>query len=249
MKKLAVLILLASSLQGAITLLTTRSVGIPAGAATTSSVDTTGASLCVASFSDGANTATYAPTDSKGNTWHGLTVNTPIAGQAQVQLWYTWDHGGTPLSVGTGHTFTGTVTGSGFPFAVFTCYGGTQTSSDPFDVQNTGGTGASTGTSTQPGSVTPGAINELLVTTVSGYVETSGFSINSGFTISSQSPLVGGTNFAGAQAYLVETSIVAQNPTWTLSSGIPQVMGASIATFKAVIASTSSIKHKSIQGQ
>lgn len=248
MWRLGVLLLLVCSLQGAITQLTTSSFGMVTSPTTSSAVDTTGATLCVASFSDGVTTATYTPTDSKGNTWHGLSIAS-AGSQGRTQLWYAWDHGGTPLSVGTGHTFTGATTAGGNPFVVFTCYNGTQTSSDPFDQQSTGSTGISVATSLQPGSVTPATANQLLVTTVSGYVEPTGFTINSGFTISAQSALVGGTNYAGAQAYLVETTATAQNPTWTLSSGVAQTMTATIATFKAGAAATSVVKHKSIQGQ
>lgn len=247
MKRLGILFLMVGSLQGAITLLTTRSIGTSGSSATTTSVDTTGATLCVASFSDGVQTATYTPTDSKGNTWNPLSINTPSAGNSRVQLWYAWDHGGTPLSVGAGHTFTGATTAGGFPYAVFTCYGGTQTSSDPLDVQNTGGSGASIATSTQPGSVTPNFSNELLVTVVSGYSETIGFSIDSGFAISAQSPLVGGSNYSGAQASFIETTITPKNPTWTLTSGVLGAMAASIATFKAATVAATGPKHKVTQ--
>lgn len=249
MWRLGVLLLLVCSLQGAITQLTTRSFGMATSPTTSSTVDTTGATLCVASFSDGVTTATYTPTDSKGNTWHPLTI-VNAGSQGRTQLWYAWDHGGTPFSAGTGHTFTGATTVGGNPWVVFTCYSGTQTTSDPFDQQNTGTTGASVATSVQPGSVTPTSANQLLVTSVSGYVEPTGFTISPGsFTITAQSGLLGGTNYAGAQAYLVETTATTQNPTWTLATVANQAMTAAIATFKAGATTSSLIKHRSTQGQ
>lgn len=249
MRRLGILFLLAGSLHGAITLLTTRSFGIAVSPTTSSTVDTTGATLCVSSFSDGVTTATYTPTDSKGNTWHPLTIAS-AGSQGRTQLWYAWDHGGSPLSVGAGHTFTGATTAGGNPWVVFTCYGGTQTSSDPFDQQNTGTTAASVATSLQPGSVTPTSPNQLLVTAVSAYLEPIGFTISPGtFTITAQSGLAGGVNYAGGQAYLVETTATAQNPTWTLSSGAAQSMTAAIATFKAGATASSPVKHKVTQGQ
>ncbi len=91
------------------------------GSGTTSAVDTTGADLLVAAvaYFDGAGTVT----DSKGNTWTGLTPATPGSGRACRLLYCV------PTSVGGGHTFS---TPSGFGGLCVSAWSGVDTAT-PFD--------------------------------------------------------------------------------------------------------------------
>jgi hypothetical protein len=189
---------------------------------TTASVDTTGATLLVLVASDYGQAGAVTPTDSKGNTWTGLTQQGTGA-NARVRIWYSRS----PI-VGSGHTFT-------FPgssnFCTFTmsAWSGVDTTS-PFDQQN--GTSAAGVSSVQPGSVTPGSNNELIVAALAWNTgESPGVSIGSSFTITDQNDFSSGSNQGGAQAYLLQGTATAVNPTWSLPNSTPAA-AAAIATFK-----------------
>ena len=122
-------------------------------------------------------------------------------------------------------TFTATATG-GHPTIFVQAWGGADLTA-PFDQQN--GNTAASGTTYQPGSVTPGSANELIVSLLFG-AGSGTTTIDSSFTISDQ--LASTANaMAGGMAYLIQTSAAAVNPTWT-RGGIGNVGPASIATFK-----------------
>lgn len=196
---------------------------------TTSSIDTTGATLLVAHVSSFAVTAEPTLTDSKGNTWIGLTAQVE-GGTSRSRLFYAANP-----SVGTGHTFTLTDPGGNiFAGLEVQAWSGASITL-PFDVEN-GGT-QSSGTSLATGSVTPSVNNELVVT--GAHIHTTGsgtISIDSGFSISDQDQ--GGAvpaRFASAMAYLVQSTAGAVNPSWSWSTTTSAA--ATIATFKAATAS------------
>ena len=94
------------------------------------------------------------------------------------------------------------------------------------DVQN--GTASPTGSqpTVQPGSITPGATGEILVSSV-GSTSQSTYSINSGFTITDQANTF--TPDFG-MAYLIDSGSGAINPTWT--RGANAVMVSNIIAIK-----------------
>lgn len=142
-------------------------------------------------------------------------------------MWYAWDHGGSPLSVGAGHTFSGDVNVYGI---VVEAFSGTLTSGNPLDQQN--GTRGNVVSSVQPGNVTPGQDNEVVITYCgAGAITTSSFSIDSGYAITDQMLFNPGVQYAMALAYLIQTTAGTTNPTWSFAAG--NTVGASIATFKA----------------
>lgn len=193
---------------------------------TTGGVDTSGADLlivAVASYDGGGVIPTITVSDSKSNTWTPLTRTG--AGDVVLCRFY-YCVGGT---VGGSHTFTASSTG-GFPTVLAAAFSGAHAS--PFD-QETAGAHGSGITSIQPGSVTPGEDNELLVSVV-GLNAANTISINGGFTESDEVAYSSGNHFGASLAYLIQTSAAAANPTWSWASS---TAGATtIATFKAAAA-------------
>lgn len=193
---------------------------------TTSSVDTTGANFIAVSicwFNSGQSTTAPSVTDNKSNTFTPLTVRNTGSNLSNV-LYYS-----TNPTVGSGHTFT--LNGVSISSICVAAFSGADTTL-PFDLQN--GAGSASAASIQPGSITPGANNEILITGVgSGLIDP--FSINGGFSIAQQSGNGGNTFFPSGLAYLIQTTAGAANPTWTSTSG-PDQMASGIASFKAAAA-------------
>lgn len=186
--------------------------GAPNGG-TSSSIDTTGATLLVIHVADADAVATTV-SDSKGNTW------TPLAARqnsVESQLYYC-----ASPTVGSGHTFT-TSASSAFPAGQVLAFSGVDAS--PFDVQNGNTTTDST---IQTGSVTPAEDGSLIVAGV-GHVRGVSPTIGSGFAVTDSNALYGGTYYGAGAAYLVQTTAAAINPTWTLDSS--GVLAATIAVF------------------
>lgn len=192
-------------------------VASPGGTpATTSAIDTTGANLIVISVGDGG---TSTPTDSKGNTWTGLTVRN-VGGDLRGRLYYSY-----APTVGTGHTFTvpnsyGAIAVAAFSGAV----------ASPFDVEN-GAADTDGGGTTQPGSVTPSENSEIVITGLGLGGSANTLSINGGFTIAASVDGIHGTQYGAAIAYLIQTTAAAANPTWSYSGGSTAIC-ATIASFK-----------------
>jgi hypothetical protein len=183
---------------------------------TTSSVDTTGATLLVATL---AYYTVIAISDSKANTWTQLTAHT--SGSANSVIYYCKNP-----TVGTGHTFTSAVSGNYSVLHVL-YFSGTDTSA-PFDVQNGAG---GVGSPFQTGSVTPGSANEVIVAHGGMNSSTGPYTIDSGFTAPLQDIYTGGVNFGSLTGYLIQTSAAAVNPTFGGGGGSNNA--GNIATFKA----------------
>ena len=218
----ALLLLCAAQGWGAITLSTHTVFTDNAGnsnSITTPALTTTGANLMVAGCTY-LNSGTFTSvTDSKSNSYTCLTPTTSN-GNEITRLCYA-----TNPTVGTSHTVTFNGTGIFGSIAV-AAFSGVTTSS-PLDQQNKNQT--ANATTLQPGSVTPGQANEVLVT-VLGY-KTAGFpiSIDGSYTITDSAEFTA-NNYGISLAYLVQTSPAASNPTWTRGAGNDDV-SAQIATF------------------
>ncbi len=207
------------------------SVLLPRGVtgATSSSIDTTGATLLVmglAGFQIVANS--YTISDSKGNTWTPLTAkDTGAAHEARTQLFYVANP-----TVGTGHTFDWAYAGYGNATAAVIAFSDCLTVS-PFDQQNGFGTNSEVST-VQPGSITPTEDNEVVVV-MGGFpndMNSGSGSINGGFTIAHQREFGGSNCVGGLMAYLIQTTAAAANPTITAPTGTDP-MSAVIASFKS----------------
>lgn len=207
----------------AIALVTNGQIAGNANGGTSGVLDTSGASLLVISVCQYSGVAAQAPTDSKSNTWTALTEQKEAI-EASNRLYYVANP-----TVGSGHTFTVAATGI-FSVTQIAAFSGVKTSS-PFDQQNGNKTFDSI-SSFQPGSVTPGEDNELIIAAIAASRSTT-FSINSSMTITNSSDYNSGVSEGGALAYLVQSSFAAINPTWSFTPTVPISVAATIATFKA----------------
>jgi len=205
----------------AITLVTHANATGNINTVTSASANTTGANLIVISISWYIGGTAPVLTDNKSNTWTALTEHDANI-ISSVRMYYCV--GGT---VGTGHTFTATGTGSA-PALCMTCYSGA--ASSPLDTQNGAGTSAS-GATLNTGSVTPAANGSLIVSGLCW--DTSGqTAANSlGWSISDQSDGVSGVSMGASMAYLIQTTASAVNLQWSLTTG--GNLAANVAVFKA----------------
>jgi len=185
--------------------------------ATTSAVDTTGATLIVISISN-IFAAGNAPTDNKSNTYTAL--NTVNSGARYQTMFYC-----IAPTVGSGHTFSFDAATHSFSGMVV---GAWDPTSPVFDTQNAGNSSA--GTTVQPGSLTPGGATNLLITSLGGdnFGPTS---IGSGFSNTNLNlDKIGGSNEGSGLAWLEQASATAQNPTWTVTTNDSVILSA-LASF------------------
>lgn len=203
---------------------------------TTSGIDTTGATLLIATISrysgGGSNPCTI--TDSKGNTWTPMTGWTSSGTFDTMQAWFS-----IPTSVGSGHTITITKGAGANPFAGggFAAFSGSKaTSVLDLEVQLNNAGASTTQTAT---SITPSEANCLIVQML-GTDGANYSSINAGYTLSFKQDWSGGAYVTSALAYLIQTTAAASAPTITIdaSAGV----GIGTASFKALAAATSQIK-------
>ncbi len=167
---------------------------------TSTAIDTTGATII---FIHVAGMDNYTLSDSKGNTYLGLS---PQGTNAVSRLWFK-----PSPTVGSGHTFTITNTGS-FTAAVVdvAAFSGVVATS-PLDQSagESGGVAASgCGSSIF---ITPSAPNELFVWGYEKENDVGPYTVNYG-TIIDQNGFVGGNNFGGGLAWFVSSALA--NPFW-----------------------------------
>lgn len=189
----------------------------------TSPIDTTGADLLLIFISDRAASAAGVPSDSKGNTYTGLTVRNNTT-NARGRWFYAT---GTP-TVGSGHTATDT---GDFGTITFMAFSGAHATA-PFDVEN-GAAADSSGATIQPGSITPNQNDSLVVVGLSegNTPGGGGPTIDGGFSTPVYTTFNAGSSARGAAvSYLIQTTAAAANPTWTVS-GVTEYATA-IAAFK-----------------
>lgn len=193
----------------AIALVTQIAAGASAGTSpvTTSSVNSTGSSGIVVSVS-GSNQGVITISDSNSNTYTRIIDAIATLATEKLSFFYCK----LPV-VGAGHTFTATNTSSPGSFMALTvfCFSGTdQTTFYDGTVTNA----SVSGTTLQPGSITPTKNNCILV---SGFLLSSAGTptINGGFSSPFGNPFAGGISFGSFQSYLVQTTPAPANPTWT----------------------------------
>ncbi len=197
---------------------------------TTDAIDTTGATLLIVSaISVGCPSDTvYTVTDNKGNTWHPLTKNY-ASYYGQEQMFYAWDHGGSPLVVGAGHTFhTETIDCGSYGFVYVSAYSGTDISQDPFDSENSN----SANNGVYAGSVTPSVNGSLIVTSIASHWSPVPYTIDCGFAIIDEIDTNNGTPgyLGSAHAYLIQTTAATIDPFW--DGGESYELASVIAVFK-----------------
>jgi hypothetical protein len=218
----AVAVLLgAESSHAAIAHVVSTSAGSASGTTvTTSSVNTTGANLLVVAVTYYGNTTDPVLSDSKGNTWTGLTAREQSGTTMSVRLYYC-----VPTSVGSGHTFTAGPGGTSYPTISVSAFSGAAAS--PYD-QETGAATAGSVTSFQPGSITPSENNCVLVTGVSTGGTSHG--VDSSFNATATDN-VGAQHLGGGIAYKIQTTAGAENPTWSWATSSSKA--SAMASFKA----------------
>lgn len=190
---------------------------------TSAAINTSGANLIVvhvATYQD----ATGTLSDSKGNTWSGLTATIQNS-YATSKLYYCYS----PATDAT-HTFTFS-SSARYPSIQVAAFSGS--ASSPFDVENGAGKSTYGSSSTlSTGSITPSVDNELVVTGCCGPVNGSDItSIDGGFTFLLDSAHVPGQAVAGSLAYLIQTTAASANPAWSITGG--NDYAARIASFKS----------------
>lgn len=186
---------------------------------TTGSMDTSGASLLVATFTD---IVLPTITDTYSNTWVQAKRYFPFAYSSNI--YYAWN----PI-VGAGHSFTFTATDQ-FGSGQVSAFSGVDTSANPLDQTNENLAFGST--TVTPGTVTPTTDGQLVVAH-DAFDNTSAMeTVNGGFTSPAFGDLGSGGVYVGSgTTYLIQTTAAAANPTLTLANAPNRY--ATIATFKA----------------
>jgi hypothetical protein len=91
---------------------------------------------------------------------------------------------------------------------------------------------ATSGTTVQPGSITPTNNGSLLIFGVTGSNNGATWTVDSGFSIALQLPPITGANYGGAMAYLIQGAISPVNPTFT-ETGASTTQNSGIAEYFA----------------
>lgn len=195
--------------------------GTSGGCTTSPGVNSAGSTLFVAG-SSGYRSPYPLQSDSKSNTWTGLTGQAPGGGVA-VKLWYV----PSPTTDGA-HTFSAD---GGDVGTTYSCDGALGFSGvTTLDAEAAGNALGNVFTSIQPGSITPAQSGEVFVTAIrwdTGAATT--WAIDSGFTILFQVASAGGPGFA--IAYKIKTDALAENPSWT-PTGSLAAAATTMAAFK-----------------
>jgi len=189
---------------------TSKSCGGNTDGCTTAAVDTTGVTgiICVDSVYTGG--PGFGFTDSKGNSWTKLTTYTATAAHDQMSLYYC----GSP-TVGTGHTFGDTGTGSYAGVGCLLLKGSNSTLYVPSsDRGQTDALFSGTGP-IQPGAFSvPGLDIDIAVMNVSFGFPTTGSA--PGYTVAETQNSVTSEGFV--LAYQIPGTTTSLNPAWTPSA-------------------------------
>lgn len=192
---------------------------------TSDPINTTGANLLIASVAwysaAGADVTTTEFSDSKGNTWTQLNLAGVISSTPTANRMF-WS---VPTTVGSGHTFEVTETGS---YASISVVAISNMSATPFDQQAQNEQSATT--TIQPGSITASQANAVLVTGLA-FVTSGTISINSSFVTPVTVDYSPGNGLGSSISVRIDTSASATNPTWS-TTGSSGHMSASMASFE-----------------
>ena len=190
---------------------------------TSSGINTSGATLLVMTASTSSNVTIPTPSDSYSNHWlQVLSQASSGTSDSTVLLYYVLNP-----TVGTGHTFTFSGTGTD-SCAQVTAWSGVTISNTPLELGATTAASASA-SSIATGSITPTQNNSLIIAAYTLNSVTGSPTINDSFAVSDQTAYSNGVTYGGGQAHLIQTTATAVNPTWTLG-GTGQVATA-IAAF------------------
>ncbi len=199
--------------------------------AVTTGFNSSGADLLVIAISayEPGVDGTFVVEDSKTNTWTPLTQQ--VDGVNRSQLYYCVPG----VKVGASHTFTvrNPLTAI-YPWIGVAAFQGAHSS--PYNSDVTGAHAAS-GTTVQPGSITPPEGNCVLVTSLTYGTGTGAPLTLSGFTVLS-TDIIGGTAYSGAIAYQIQTTATAINPTWSWTGSSANAV--TMASFKSAAGGGSS---------
>ncbi len=198
------------------------------GAKNSGTFNSTGADfLLVGMVCQVANNASIL-SDSKSNTWIEIHDASDNSGFGDLQWFYAKN-----ALVSSSHTVTlsppATFPPTTTSVVILACSGSLQTA-DPLDTNSYNTTNGANGPIT-PGSITPAANNEILISLCEWETAGGTVSVGSGFTITDQID-VGANNYGTALAYKIQTSLGAENPSWS-SSVTQSQMEATLACFKA----------------
>lgn len=186
---------------------------------TSASINTTGANFIAiiagAIVSSGATPGLPTITDSKSNVYSLVGSAIPTNNACACLLYVCANP-----TVGSGHTFT---CANAFSSICVAAFSGVETVF-PMGLP-TSNTTATTGTSIQPGSLTPAIDNCLMIAGVA-YRDTTTITVNQSFSITDQNVFSSGVAIGAALAYIIETTATAKNPTfsWTNSAANDAVM-------------------------
>lgn len=202
--------------------------GLGTNGGTSPAINTTGATLIVVAISSfAAIPGTGSLADSKGNTWIALD-NTSTA----ERLFYC----SSPI-VGSGHTFTVTITGSYSSVAVLAFSG----------VSGVPDLNLSQGANHPNPALTPPAHdNELLVSTC--YIPTAPGTVTGGFTIVDSVPFVGGTYVGVQSGYLIQTTATALDPVWSGGSHTTLASFQPTAVVPTPVSNTAVVRAETLKG-
>jgi hypothetical protein len=232
------LLLAASQAWGSITYI----AGASASSTTTPAINTTGANLLIIVVTVD-NSASLPGTifDAVGGHTNTYTLAKSITAAGSSAGTYTY-YCLNPAYVGSGHTFTISIA-NGYPSIYAAAYSGVASSSALDAVTNSAA--ITTGTSLQPGTITPSCTNELVV---AGLFAENGTATVSGATLRQARATISGW-WGGAYADSIQTSKAAINPAWSFTSGHA---AATIVAFKAADSDCSAIarhRHKVTGGE
>lgn len=200
--------------------------GLGINGGTSSSIDTSGADTIFFTVGN-IGGAGVAVSDSNSNTW--TLVKAQDNGNG---LYSTIYRSATPATVGTGHTFTATLTNGQVSIGVSAWTGGATSS---IDDQTNGQGGIFTATSL-PGPITPTQDGTLVIAAAACSDDNrEPSSIDSGFTVTG-SHVSGSFSINNGHYYLVQGSAAALDPTITIPAGSATLFASTIANFKAAAA-------------
>lgn len=160
----------------------------PSAAATTTGIDTTGASLIVIGVANLASNAAATVTDSQSNTWTALTRRSSVGA---VQLFYC-----ASPSTNASHTFTAGAQSFGMVIGVVVV---ASTATSPFDSEN------GSASSGDPGTLTPASTGCLVVSAAQADTGGAAYGTLTGIlapaTLTVAIAVAGGTHFSFAMGY------------------------------------------------
>jgi hypothetical protein len=159
-------------------------------------------------------------TDNAGNTYTRVRTNTDGV-SPRIALYVC-------LAPVVSSSMTFTYTGGGGTVAYPSIYVVGLHSTYPLVVDQQNGTGLSSATSGQPGSITPSQDNCIVFTACNS---TGSFGVPAPPSVSStystnimRAPFVNLRNFAGGMAWNIQTTATATNPTWTYAGSFPSAL-------------------------